>query len=66
MKSLNDISVIKWKDKRDVLMITDDFLSELVESANRHENSKQKPNAIHVYNQNMSTDLTKCFPTVQG
>ena len=53
MKSLNDISVIKWKDKRDVLMITNDFLRELVESANRHGNSKQKPNAIHVYNQNM-------------
>ena len=40
-KSLNDISVIKWKDKRDVRMITNAFVPELVESVNRHENSKQ-------------------------
>ena len=50
-KSFNDISMIKWKDKRDVCMITNAFVPELVESVNRHENSKQKPNAIQVYNQ---------------
>ena len=35
-------------------MITNAFVPELVESINRHGNSIQKPNAIHVYNQNMS------------
>ena len=35
-KSLNDISVIKWKDKRNVRMITNAFVPELVESVNRH------------------------------
>ena len=53
-KSLNDISVIKWKDKRDVRMITNAFVPELVESVNRHGNSKQKPNVIYTNNQNMS------------
>ena len=53
-KSLNDISVIKWKDKKYVRMITNAFIPELVKSVNRHGNSKQKPNAIHVCNQKMS------------
>ena len=53
-KSLNDISVIKWKDKRDMRMGTNAFVPELFESVNRHGNSKQKPNVIHVCNQNMS------------
>ena len=53
-KSLNDISVIKWKDKRNVRMITNAFVPELVESVNRHGHLKQKPNAIHVYNENVS------------
>ena len=52
--SWEDISVIKWKDKRDVSMITNAFVPEFVESTNRHGKSKQKPNAVHVYNQNMS------------
>ena len=51
-KSPNDISVIKWKDKRDVRMITNAFVPELVESVNRHGNSKQKLNVTN--NQNMS------------
>ena len=54
LKSLNDFSVIKWKDKRDVRMITNAVVPEIVESVNRPGNSKQKPNAFHVYNQNMS------------
>ena len=52
-KSLSDVSVIKWKDKRDVHMITNAFVPELVVSVNRHGNSKQKPNTTHVYNQKM-------------
>ena len=54
LKSLNDFSVIKWKDKRDMRMITNAVVPEIVESVNRPGNSKQKPNAFHVYNQNMS------------
>ena len=54
-KSLNNISVIKWKDKRNVWMITNAFVPELVESFNRYGNLKQKLNAIHVYNQNISS-----------
>ena len=53
-KSLNDISVIKWKDKRDLPMATNAFVPELFESVNRNRNSKRKPNVIHVCNQNMS------------
>ena len=53
-KSLNDISVINWKDERDVRMITNAFVPELIESVTRHGNSKQKPDAIQVHNQNIS------------
>ena len=49
-ESLNDISVIKWKDKSNVRMITNAFIPGLVEPVNRDENSEQKPNAIYVYN----------------
>ena len=49
-ESLNDISVIKWKDKSNVRMITNAFIPGLVELVNRDENSEQKPNAIYVYN----------------
>ena len=54
LKSLNDFSVMKWRDKRDLRMITNAVVPEIVESINRPGNSKQKPNAFHVYNQNMS------------
>ena len=49
-ESLNDISVIKWKDKSNVRMTTNTFIPGLVEPVNRDENSEQKPNAIYVYN----------------
>ena len=54
LKSLNNISVIKWKDKSDLRMTTNAFVVQLVESVKRHGNLKQKPNAIYVYNQNIS------------
>ena len=53
-KSLNDIPEIKWKAKKDVRMINIAFIPELVKSVNRHGNSKQKPNVIHLCNQKMS------------
>ena len=49
-ESLNDISVIKWKDKSNVRMTTNAFIPGLVEPVHRDENSEQKPNAIYVYN----------------
>ena len=49
-KSLNDISVIKWKDKSNVRITTNAFIPGLVEPVNRDENSEQKPNAIYIYN----------------
>ena len=49
-ESLNDISVIKWKDKSNVRMTTNAFIPGLVEPVNWDENSEQKPNAIYVYN----------------
>ena len=47
-QSLNDTSVIKWKEKRDVRMITNAFAPEFIESVNRHGKSKEKPNAVHI------------------
>ena len=66
-RSLNDISVIKWKHKRDVHMTTNASIPEVDESVNRRENSKQKSNAIHVFNQNMrGIDQYEKNPTIQG
>ena len=63
----HDISVIKWKHKRDVHMTTNASIPEVDESVNKHENSKQKFNAIHVYNQNMpGIDQYEKNPTIQG
>lgn len=53
-RSSDDISVTKWKDKRDVRMISNAFIPELVETVNRHGKSRQKPNIVDIYNQNMS------------
>ena len=39
-KSLNDISVIKWKDKSNVRITTNAFIPGLVEPVNRDENSE--------------------------
>ena len=53
-QSLDDISVTKWKDKRDVRIISNAHIPQFVESVNRNGKSKQKPNVVHIYNQNMS------------
>ncbi|XP_057292564.1 piggyBac transposable element-derived protein 4-like [Hydractinia symbiolongicarpus] len=53
-RSSDDISVTKWKDKRDVRMISNAFIPELVETVNRHGKSRQKPNIVDIYNHNMS------------
>ena len=43
LKSLNDFSVIKWKGKRDVRMITNAVVPEIVESVKRSWNLKRNP-----------------------
>ena len=53
-QSSDDITVTKWKDKRDVRMITDAFFPEIVETVNRYGKTKDKPNVVDIYNQNMS------------
>ena len=44
----------KWKDDRDIRVISNACIPEFVESVNRHGKYKQKPNVVHIYNQNMS------------
>ena len=53
-KSLNNIAVLKWKDKRNVHAITTAHQPEMITVHNRHGVTKVKPNVIHDYNQNMS------------
>ena len=53
-QSSDDITITKCKDKRDVRMITNVFVPEIVETVNRYGKTKDKPNVVDVYNQNMS------------
>ena len=52
-QSSDDITITKWKDKRDVRMITNAFVPEIVETVNQYGKTKDKPNVVDVYNQNM-------------
>ena len=53
-QSSEDITIIKWKGKRDVRRITNAFVPEIVETVNRYGKTRDKPNVVDVYNQNMS------------
>ena len=46
--------VCKWKDKRDVLVITNKHAVEMVRTANRHGQEHIKPNVVVDYNNHMS------------
>ena len=46
--------VTKWKDKLDVLTITNKHKVEMVQTANRRGQEKMKPNVIKDYNHGMS------------
>ena len=46
--------VAKWKDKRDVLMISNLHSLQMIEVTNRRGEKKMKPNIIKDYNQFMS------------
>ena len=51
--SFGDISVTKWKNKRDVCVISNADVPTTIDSVNRHDKSKRKPNVVHIYNNHM-------------
>ena len=52
--SLGDISVTKWKDKRDVCVISNAHVPTMMDSVNRHSKFKRKPKVVPIYNNYMS------------
>ena len=50
----NDVSVCKWKDKRDVLTISNAHSPTLIKVTNRLGKEKEKPNTVRDYNDSMS------------
>ncbi|XP_065662617.1 piggyBac transposable element-derived protein 4-like [Hydra vulgaris] len=53
-RSREGVVVAKWKDKRDVLMISNLHSLQMIEVTNRRGEKKMKPNIIKDYNQCMS------------
>ena len=53
-RSKNDLTVCKWKDKREVLSISNAHNSEMVKVSNRRGKEKMKPNTVRDYNNSMS------------
>lgn len=53
-RSKGDVSVSKWKDKRDVLMISNSHVPKMISATNRKGKEKQKPNMVKDYNDSMS------------
>ena len=53
-QSSGPIVVCKWKDKRDVLCISNAHVPSLVATQNRHGAAKVKPNIVRDYNLHMS------------
>ncbi|KAG8239438.1 hypothetical protein J437_LFUL017431 [Ladona fulva] len=47
------ISILKWKDRRDVLMISSEFDGEMTEVTDRRGNKASKPRAVLEYNKSM-------------
>lgn len=53
-RSKDGFSVTKWKNNRDVVMISNKYSVEIVDVTNRRGESKSKPNVIRDYNDEMS------------
>ena len=53
-RSKNDITVCKWKDKREVLTMSNAHNPEMVKVSNRRGKEKMKPNIVRDYNNSMS------------
>ena len=51
---LDDISVTKWKDKRDVCLISSAHVPTMMDSVNRCGKPKRRPNVVYIYNNRMS------------
>ena len=49
-----EVTVAKWKDKREVLMISNAHNPKMVEVKNKHGRLKMKPDVVRDYNQGMS------------
>ena len=49
------MTVAKWKDKPDVLMISNAHIPKMTTVTNRRGNKKQKPNMMKDYNNSMSS-----------
>ena len=47
--------VAKWKDKRDVLMISNAHIQKMATVTNQRGNEKQKPSMVKDYNNSMSS-----------
>ena len=52
-ESNEEVSVWKWKDKRDVLTITNAHVPEMGDVTNRNGKTKKKPNLVRDYNNGM-------------
>ena len=52
-KSKGDMTVAKWKDKRDVLVISNAHIPKMTTVTNRRDNEKQKLNMVKDYNNSM-------------
>lgn len=50
----NSLAVCKWKDKRDVLVISNMHCPEIIDVRNHKGQRKKKPNIIQSYNEGMS------------
>ena len=53
-RSRDGVTVAKWKDKRDVLTISNMHSVEMVPTTNKRGEKKQKPNIVRDYNAGMS------------
>ena len=50
----NEVTVTKWKDKREVLVISNAHVPEMIQAPNRNGKMKIKPNIVRDYNDGMS------------
>ena len=53
-RSQNDVTVCKWKDKRDMLTISNAHVPQMVKVTNCQGKEKDKPNTVRDYNNSMS------------
>ena len=65
-RSREGIFVSKWKEKRDVLMISNMHELKMVEVANKGGEKKMKPNMVRSYNNGMlgidrSDEMVSCY-----